>query len=281
MNQDAGRGGHLVIPLHLEGGVELPFLVDTGAPIAVLDKSLASQLGQCLGTDSLWNFGAKYEASRYAAPRLYLGNTPLITDSNTLASDFIGKLSARLGRPVMGILGMDCLQHYCVQLDFRAGKMRFLDPNRLKTAKLGQAFPMELSSNGQGDPQWYRLFIRQSNLAGGEETDLLVDTGCSDDGLLKPGPFRRELEEQRWRMPVDAAPDPEPNVVDLPECVWNGATYTNLWLGNGSAAVERGSGESSLGLRFLARHLVTFDFPKQTMYLKQTSIGPLGLDEPR
>src|SRR5207244_13623223 len=30
-----------------------------------------------------------------------------------------------------------------------------------------------------------------------------------------------------------------------------------------------------LGLRFLARHLVTFDFPKRTMYLKQTSIGPL------
>jgi len=30
-----------------------------------------------------------------------------------------------------------------------------------------------------------------------------------------------------------------------------------------------------LGLRFLARHLVTFDFPKRTMYLKQTSVGPL------
>jgi len=30
-----------------------------------------------------------------------------------------------------------------------------------------------------------------------------------------------------------------------------------------------------LGLRFLARHLVTFDFPKGMMYLKPTSRGPL------
>lgn len=31
-----------------------------------------------------------------------------------------------------------------------------------------------------------------------------------------------------------------------------------------------------MGLRFLARHLVTFDFPRQRLYLKQTSAGPLG-----
>ena len=30
-----------------------------------------------------------------------------------------------------------------------------------------------------------------------------------------------------------------------------------------------------IGSRFLARHLVNFDFSEQTMYLKQTSSGPL------
>jgi hypothetical protein len=30
-----------------------------------------------------------------------------------------------------------------------------------------------------------------------------------------------------------------------------------------------------IGLRFLARHLVTLNFPKRTMYLKRTSPGPL------
>jgi hypothetical protein len=56
--------------------------------------------------------------------------------------------------------------------------------------------------------------------------------------------------------------------VRLPECVWAGETYTNL-----NVQIHRNA--NMFGLTFLARHLVTFDFPKQTIYLKHTSIGPL------
>jgi hypothetical protein len=52
----------------------------------------------------------------------------------------------------------------------------------------------------------------------------------------------------------------------LPACVWNGQSYTNLLIGHGA---------NSIGLRFLARHLVTFDFPNRTLYLKQTTGNPL------
>ncbi len=276
MNKDAGRGGHLFVTVRLEERRRTArLLVDTGSPITVLDKSLEPKLGKCLGTETLWNFGAKYEGSRYAAPKLYLGNTRLITDSNALASDIVGKMSARLGRPALGILGMDCLQHYCIQLDFKAGKMRFLDPDHLNTAKLGQAFPMRFSSAGQTHPEWFRPVIHQSNLAGGEDPNLLIDTGCSDDGFLKPDLFRQVLQEQRSRRPADPTPDREPDIVGLPRCVWNGATYTDLCLGNGKDSPEGESGENALGLRFLARHLVTFDFPHRTLYLKQISQGPL------
>ena len=30
--------------------------------------------------------------------------------------------------PVMGILGMDCLRHYCIQFDFEAGTMPLPGP---------------------------------------------------------------------------------------------------------------------------------------------------------
>ncbi|TMP97794.1 MAG: hypothetical protein E6L09_12645 [Verrucomicrobia bacterium] len=33
-----------------------------------------------------------------------------------------------------------------------------------------------------------------------------------------------------------------------------------------------------IGLQFLARHLVTLNFPKRMMYLKRTSVGPLTDD---
>ncbi len=104
---------------------------------------------------------------------------------------------------------------------------------------------------------------------------MLIDTGANWGGNLEPELFRREVREQRLRVPADTTSDREPNNVGLPQCVWNSATYTNLWVGNAAKANADGSGESSLGLRFLARHLVTFDFPHRTTYLKRTRGGPL------
>lgn len=275
MNKDAGRGGHLIITLQLENGAELPCVVDTGSPMTILDRSLEPGLGQCLGTETLLNFGTQYEASVYAAPGLYLGNTLLVTDSNVLTCDLPKMMSAEADRPIRGILGMDCLRHYCIQLDFRAGRMRFLDAAHVKPAQLGQAFPLTFSSAGNSHTQWIRPFIYHAGLVGGKDTDLLIDTGANWDSALEPELFRREIRAQRLRQNEDANQAPEPNSISLPQCVWNGATYTSIWLGNGVDSTDRQSGENLLGLRFLARHLVTFDFPRRTMYLKRTSSSPL------
>jgi hypothetical protein len=76
-------------------------------------------------------------------------------------------------------------------------------------------------------------------------TNTLIDTGWESDGVIA------ELG---------------PGTSYFAERVWGGQTYTNLLLGNGGYV---------LGLRFLARHLVTLDFLNGTMYLRQQSIGPL------
>src|SRR5438874_1054551 len=71
------------------------------------------------------------------------------------------------GRPIMGVLGMDCLEHYCVQLDFTSQKMRFLDPERLGDEDLGRASPLS------------RLFgqvIVRSDLFG-ERAHFALDSG--------------------------------------------------------------------------------------------------------
>lgn len=45
MNKSAGRGGWLIVNLRLKkNGKELPFMVDTGSPGTLFDKSLASRL---------------------------------------------------------------------------------------------------------------------------------------------------------------------------------------------------------------------------------------------
>src|ERR1017187_915250 len=246
MNKDAGRGNFLFLTLRLENGEALPFVMDTGSSLTVFEKSLESKLGKRLGTDQA-HMPGNDQAGRYPAPRLYLERVPLITESNitTLDLKWLSK-EAHCG-PIMGIVGFDCLKHYCVQLDFSAGKIRFLDSSRLETNKLGKAFPITIPSTDN------RPFICHLGLAGGTSTNCQIDTGWSSDGWVEKGP----LEGNHW-----------------PDCHWDGQTYTNL-------NVAVGDNENVLGLTFLARHLVTLDFPNKMLYLKQTSVGPLKIENNR
>lgn len=234
---EAGRGGHLMVTLCLENGEELSVILDTGAPGTVLDKSLEPKLGWRHGTMPVKLAGqASQRCGIYKTPKLYLGGVPLVTGPTIAAYNF--------KRHPMGVLGMDCLKHYCIQLDFQAGKLRFLNSETINTTDLGQAFSLAFAGN-------YPC-LNQSNLTGEEPKSLLVDVGCNVDGLVDRG--TNHLAG-----------------VYLPECNWASYDYTNLTV----AAVDHCN---AIGLRFLARHLVTFDFPRKTLYLKQASVGPLDQD---
>lgn len=249
MNRDAGRGGHLLVTLRLENGRTLPFNVDTGAPITLLDTSLEPELGKRLATMPVGMVGHRKKASgRYAAPTFYLGDVPLTTGSNVFTYPF---------KQPGGILGMDCLKHYCIQLDFQAGEMRFLDSDGLDKSKLGKSFPMMLVRTG---PKGESVMpIIQHTGLWGAETNLLIDTGCRIDGLTQSSAMCRLA--WAWFLSLFGTGR-------LHSCVWDAEPYRNIKL------VPVGQA-NVLGLRFLARHLVTLDFPNQTLYLKQTSIDPL------
>src|SRR5205823_8113081 len=129
-NRGAGRGDYLFITLHLRDGEGLLFAVDTGAPVTTFDSSLIAKLGKPRGNieaSSSW-YGVKVGMDVVRAPALYLGNTRLLTGDVSFASDLSWVWP---GRRVMGILGLDCLQHYCVQSDFGAVKLVFFAPGRL------------------------------------------------------------------------------------------------------------------------------------------------------
>lgn len=241
INKSAGRGGMLFVTLRLEDGQEFSFGVDTGAEGTVFDKSLELKLGKRLGTKTLSGWHGKTESDLYAAPNLYFGNVRLMTGNEVATSDF-QRQSLMTGRPVMGILGMDCLKHYCIQLDFEAGKMRFLNSDQMDAATLGKDFPLTFKDNCP--------FIHHVSFTGGKDTHSLIDSGCVSDGFVEQGTVEGEKFE----------------TVHLQECVWSGESCSNLFVQVGANVI---------GLRFLARHLVTLDFPKHTMYLKQTSVGPL------
>ena len=270
INKDAGRGGVLFVTLRLENGKALAFIVDTGSPVTFFDKSLESRLGKRLGADSAWLWGVRQEASVYSAPKLYSEKVPLKTGSIVVACD-LKKLSSAAGRRVMGVLGMDCLKHYCIQLDFAAGKMRFLDSSQPEAAKPGKPFPLALSNLGQTKSYAFRPYIHHSSLLGGPVTNLMIDTGLNIDGGLEPGLLR----EQTMNLKGNKAGKLDEETWCFRECVWEGETYTNIVVREAKSVVA-GPEANVLGLRFLARHLVTFDFPNRTLYLERTRSGALS-----
>lgn len=248
-NRGAGNGSWLIVMLRLESGEELPFMVDTGTADTFIDKSLEPRLGRRRGstTFTLWN--VKHSAGAYAALPLYWGSSLRIkTSSLIFSADWLPK--PRVGAAIMGVLGMDCLTHYCIQLDFEAGKLRFLDPEKANIAGLGKAFPLTFKGG--------RPFIHHTGLLGGEDTYLLVDSGFDGDGGLESSLFR-EVHEQRLSEAKSAGSVAAPGWMFFREAVWDGVNYTNVTIGEGG---------NLIGLRFLARHLVTLNFPKRTMYLK-------------
>jgi hypothetical protein len=161
----------------------------------------------------------------------------------------------------MGLLGMDVLKYYCIQLDFAAGKVRFLDDEHADKKTWGQSFP--LTDIGDG------CFSIHDNLAGLKGRDSLVDTRCDASGWLRPEAFRQWTNQESAVDGRIYSPDGTPG----------GEMYHDLDLLPLSAQTLASDDEhikfNGVGLSALAENVVTFDFPKRTMYLRHTSDWPL------
>ncbi len=252
MNKDAGRGSWLVVMVRLEDGEKLPFILDTGSPFTLFDKSLAPKLGKSLGVLGAWNFDTINNLNGYAVPRLYLGNTLLITDTDYVLTGDTHAYASVEDSPTMGIIGMDILRHYCIQLDFKQGVIRFLDDETADKSDWGKAFSLAEISDGR--------FILNDNLAGIKGASSLIDTGANTDGWLLSNIF------QQW---TNRATQTASSQAHAPDGRLAGEIYQNLDFFQQTNS-DHVANLNGIGLGFLAKHLVTFDFPQKTMYLKRT-----------
>lgn len=241
MNESAGRWSWIVVKLRLEGGEEIPVMLSTASQLSVLDKSYESHLGRAWGK-------RKYETVFMGIPKTKTGTEFKAPEVTIEGRAFpLGRVvSEDLSREIYatamkGLLGMDALMNYCVQLDFDANRIRLMRSGEAQ-GDLGQAYSMVWEKGLPG--------IRAEALGGEPNSVVMIDTMYDADGVTKARPFGRSYE---WK-----------------EARWGGGTYTNLVVGRAS-----GKELNCLGLDFLARHLVTLDFPAQRVYLKQRSVGPL------
>src|SRR6266581_3055425 len=255
------HGFPFALTVRLGDGEEVLFLVDTGCARTTLDSSFEPSLGPCLG--KAWvaalEGGIKREKV-FAAPKLYLGNTQLMTGETILT----GKAAGPGDCPYAGILGVDCLSHYCIQMDFEAGRVRFLDPHYPKGEELGTAFSLLPLTARSPVP------LIDMDLSKVGSFRFMVDSGFWNvvDVTLTPALMRKASQN---KLVTATSLFVGFRVFSCDSVIMGGENYKDLLIGE--LPIEGDQLQGFIGRRFLARHLVTFDFPNRVLYLKRNVPG--------
>ncbi len=263
--------GKIILPVQFKGQ-EYPFLLDTGATGTIFDNSFKDKLGNRF----LWPKnatlarGKKAKIEYYRHPDANLG--PLKFNDLNL----IGVLDCDLWfgskTPIKyrGIIGMDFLKKYIVQIDFDNGKVTFLKgkqefdlfsmfkPKEITHPEWGIAIQMK-------NP-WYsnKRFFVTGNLPDNTKTEFIIDNGWCSTNALKSKIFKKVKSE--YQVSADDENIIPDNAVEQKCKIVNSFSLGNFQYEN---ILFQKNNESVIGYDFLSRHIVTFDFPNKIMYLKK------------
>jgi hypothetical protein len=130
-----------IIDVRLNGGAPVPFVVDTGATIHLIDSTIAQQSTVAGGRAVPMNGGGATTVETRWVDGLTLATGNLSWDGQRAAL-------APLGYPdkkhFAGLLGAPILMRYTVQFDFPATVMRLFDPARYAPPARAVTVPFEL-----------------------------------------------------------------------------------------------------------------------------------------
>jgi hypothetical protein len=159
-----------IVPISVNGGPQVPFVVDTGASIHVIDRDLAQRAKIAGGRASRLSGGGQA-----AVDVQFVDGLSIETHGMTWTRQRAAV--APLGYPdkkhFAGLIGAPILMRYTVQFAFAARRLRLLDPGSYTTPPGAAIVPFEL----QDDLPIVRATIDAGS--GPLEARLMVDTGAS------------------------------------------------------------------------------------------------------
>jgi len=249
----ARHGDWPLVPVTI-GGREYQFLIDTGSTCCVVDRSLQSAL-TTTGTTSRVN--GKADMPVYQLQRTFVGKTRIPVTGTAVCID-LQPFRECSGHDVRGILGMSFLKGRVVMLDFDAGRMTLLPS--LPTDVAGATM---LYYNETGIPALNLdiadrrtvTFRLDTGFLGGTAGNLDASTiaGLTWDGSLKDTGRRSGLTWIHGDVPA--------REVQLSRTRLGAYEHQGLPFIEGHFNV--------LGLGYLSRYFVVFDFQNNQLLLKR------------
>jgi predicted aspartyl protease len=248
-------GDQIILPVNFNDK-EYWFLLDTGSSYTIFDISFKNNLGKFQRSVKMKTPRKEVDAEIYNAPDAFLGQMNLKNCGQVVCLD-IEKVGYSEGKKVSGLIGMNFLRHYLVHIDFDVDEIAFFEPVKGETLRWGQ--PCDITYNSGG------LATIKGTVFFDIPAEFMIDTGFSSTGALKEETFKTILSQKKTDT-IMSSFNTLGGIIKEKQ-----ARITDLTLGalHYRDLIFSESDTSVLGLGFLARHRVIFDFPNKRLYLEE------------
>jgi len=259
----------VLLPVEFKGEQHW-FIFDTGASWVVFDSSFRNVLGDARRsvTATANAYGGSITLELFDAPEAFLGPFNM-QDCGQVACMDLKKVNLALGKKVSGVIGMSFLKKHVIQIDYDEGKLSFLKPK-----SSGGCFSF-LHPKGIDNPDWgEKLSIKynsggipqiEGNVLNGGKTYFWIDTGAAVQKCLESKIFRNILKHKGTKasekLSETTAGTAQNKEIRIDKLFLGSLKYKGLISNEGKLSL--------LGTPFLSRHIVTFDFPNNAIYLKR------------
>jgi hypothetical protein len=268
--------GLIFLTARVNGSEPLSFIFDTGASLTVINEARAAALGLTLRDNRRITGGDGGEGTMNFA---FAKGVAIDLGDARFAPDQVGVTSFALvekflGHPMDGVLGVDFISRYVVEIDYAGKTLTLYEPKAYRAGRAdatGETLPLRMI-NG------YPCVSARLKLPGREALDLVfgIDTGDGGSmGLNSPLVTRRKLIESMPKVvPGFAAgvSGESPVVAGRAESLTLGrVVILNPTVGFSQAtkgALSWADFDGFLGSEIWRRFRVTFDYSRKEMRLE-------------
>jgi hypothetical protein len=251
----APDGDFLILPVTINQH-DYPFLVSTGLVTTVIDNKFKKKF-ELTKLESKAPAGRGGQGrERFGGFHAALGNISLDFPDGVEAGDF-DAMHDKLELDCVGEIGMDVLRRYVVQIDFDEGKLRLFSAVPAGSGESLRITPMGAEG---GAP------LISVTFPGIPPEKFIVHTSRAAYSLELCHELFSRLEEKEKLTPLDQ----EKGTTRSASIRYQAGTLNSVQIGKSKhedLIVNTGE-HNAVGLAYLARYVVTLDFPRSRLYWK-------------
>jgi len=237
-------------------GREFFFMLDTGSSSTVFDVLFKHELGKPKSLVEVKTTSDSMVVQTFDALPAFVGPFSMQNCGEVTCLN-LKMLTLIAGKEISGLIGMNFLRKHVLQIDFNNGRLILLKTLKEKNFDWGEEFT--ISFNSLGLPQI------KGNVLGYIKTDFTIDTGSIATGTLDRRIFEEILSKENLitseTLASTASGLVKSKTARIDRLSIGSFEYQDLIFSEGDV--------NNLGLDFLSRHLITFDFPNNKIYLKE------------